>query len=166
MYNMDDIEDEVAFSRGMTNYEDFVISLMANKTAEQVDGTELTAEDIEKARHLSRNIRMFGKFDPDVIDQNYIKAVAEGDPLAKEYEAEKEYLEKHGEDSFDMTCPPQDIYDEGEYDGRDDDFIAGITSGRGSRFAEPDRAVEEPDAELEPGEEINQAELDMYMKFQ
>lgn len=36
---MDDIEDEVAFSREITNYEDFVISLMANKTAEQVDST-------------------------------------------------------------------------------------------------------------------------------
>ena len=91
--------------------------------------------------------------------------MVEGDPLAKEYEAEKEYLEKHGEDSFDMACLPQDIYYEGEYDGRDDGFIADIASGRGSRFMKPDRAIEEQDVELKPGEEISQDEFGLYMKF-
>ena len=36
-----DEEDEEKLTRSVVEYEDFIVSLIANKTAEQVDGTEL-----------------------------------------------------------------------------------------------------------------------------
>ena len=157
---MTDEDDEIKLTNAETAYEDYVISLIQGKTAEQVDDTEFTPDQIERARHYARQVRMFGRLDPDELEQNYFEEVVKNGPDAHEFEAEIEYRKKYGEDP--MPDPSKLYVDRpcqcDEYDGRDDDFIAGIISGH--------RAVEEPDAELEPGEEINQAEFDMYMKFQ
>jgi hypothetical protein len=156
---MTDEYDEIKRTNAEIAYEDYVISLMQGKTAEQVDDTKFTPDQIERARHYARQVRMFGRLDPDELEQNYFEEIVKNGPNAHEFEAEMEYRKKYGEDP--MPDPSKLYVDRpcqcDEYDGRDDGFIAGIISGY--------RAVEEPDAELKPGEEINQTELDMYMKF-
>lgn len=68
---------------------------------------------------------MFGRLDPDKLEQNYLEEVVKNGPDAHEFEAEMEYRKKYGEDpmqdssKFYVDRPCQ--YD--EYDGRDDDFI-------------------------------------------
>ena len=91
-------EDEMKFTNAETAYEDYVISLIHGKTAEQVDDTELTTDQIEKARHYARQVRMFGRLDPDELEQNYFEEVVKNGPNAHEFEAEIEYRKKYGED--------------------------------------------------------------------
>ena len=91
-------EDEMKFTNAETAYEDYVISLIQGKTAEQVDDTELTPDQIEKAGHYARQVRMFGRLDPDELEQNYFEEVVKNGPNAHEFEAEIEYRKKYGED--------------------------------------------------------------------
>lgn len=91
-------EDEMKFTNAETAYEDYVISLIQGKTAEQVDDTELTPDQIETARHYARQVRMFGRLDPDELEQNYFEEVVKNGPNAHEFEAEIEYRKKYGED--------------------------------------------------------------------
>lgn len=104
-----------------------MISLMQGKTAEQVDDTEFTPDQIERARHYARQVRMFGRLDPDELEQNYLEEVAKNGPDAHEFEAEMEYRKKYGEDPADL---PKFYVDRprqcDEYDGRDDDLIREI----------------------------------------
>lgn len=121
-------EDENRLAAAWAAYEDYVISLMQGKTAEQVDSIELTPDQVEQARHYARQVRMFGRLDPDELEQNYFEEVVKNGPNAHEFEAEMEYRKKYGED------PPPDIpklYVDrprqcDEYDGRDDDLIREI----------------------------------------
>ena len=122
-------EDEMKFTNAETAYEDYVISLIQGKTAEQVDDTELTPDQIEKAGHYARQVRMFGRLDPDELEQNYFEEVVKNGPNAHEFEAEMEYRKKYGEDS--TPGPSKQLYADwpcqcDEYDGRDDDFIQEI----------------------------------------
>lgn len=47
-------EDEMKLTNAEKAYEDYVISLMQNKTAEQIDDMEFTPDQIERARHYER----------------------------------------------------------------------------------------------------------------
>lgn len=47
-------EDEIKLNNAEKAYEDYVISLMQDKTAEQIDDMEVTPDQIEKARHYAR----------------------------------------------------------------------------------------------------------------
>lgn len=121
-------EDEMKFTNAEKAYEDYVISLMQGKTAEQVDDTEFTQDQLEKAGHYARQIRMFGRLDPDELEQNYFEEIVKNGPDAHEFEAEIEYRKKYGED---LTLdPPKPCVDRpcqcDEYDGRDDYFIQEI----------------------------------------
>lgn len=122
---MTDEDDEIKLTNAETAYEDYVISLMQGKTAEQVDDTKFTSDQIERARHYARQVRMFGRLDPDELEQNYFEEVVKNGPDAHEFEAEMEYRKKYGEDP--MLDSSKIYVDEScrcdEYDGRDDDFI-------------------------------------------
>lgn len=123
-------EDEERLTRGVVEYEDFVVSLIANKTAEQVDRTELDAEMLDHAGHFRRAAKMPGRLDSDEFSQNYLKACAEGGPDAAEYEREAEYREKYRHRPyFNFEYAPGELDDSGEYDGRDDAAIAEIADG-------------------------------------
>ena len=121
-------EDEMKFTNVEIAYENYVISLMQGKTAEQVDDTEFTLDQIERAGHYARQIRMFGKLDPDELEQNYLEEVVKNGPDVRQFEAEIEYRKKYGEDP--MPDPSKPCVDRpcqcDEYDGRDDDFIQEI----------------------------------------
>ena len=91
-------EDEIKLTNAETAYEDYLISLMQGKTAEQVDDMEFTPDQIERARHYARQVRMFGRLDPDELEQNYFEEVVKNGPNAHEFEAEIEYRKKYGED--------------------------------------------------------------------
>ena len=71
---------------------------------------------------------MFGRLDPDELEQNYFEKVVKNGPNAHEFEAEIEYRKKYGEDP--MPDPSKPCVDRpcqcDEYDGRDDDFIQEI----------------------------------------
>lgn len=41
---------------------------------------------------------MFGRLDPDELEQNYFEEVVKNGPNAHEFEAEMEYRKKYGED--------------------------------------------------------------------
>ena len=41
---------------------------------------------------------MFGRLDPDELEQNYFEEVVKNGPNAHEFEAEIEYRKKYGED--------------------------------------------------------------------
>ena len=119
-------EDEEKLTRSIAEYEDFIVSLIANKTAEQVDETELDEEILDHAKHFRRAVRLSGKLDGE-ISQNYLKACAEGSPDAAEYEQEIEYTEKYRHRPyFNFEYAPGELDDSGEYDGRDDVAIAEI----------------------------------------
>ena len=91
-------EDEMKLTNAEMAYEDYVISLMQGKTAEQIDDTEFTPDQRERARHYARQVRMFGRLDPDELEQNYFEEVVKNGPNAHEFEAEMEYRKKYGED--------------------------------------------------------------------
>jgi len=95
---MMDENDELKLTQAEMAYEDYVISLIAGKTAEQVDGIELTPEQAEKGGHYARNVRMFGRLDPEDFERNYLEEVVRNGPDAGEFEAEAEYRRKYGED--------------------------------------------------------------------
>ena len=61
-------EDEMKLTNAEKTYEDYVISLMQDKTAEQIDDTEFTQDQLERARHYARQVRMFGRLDPDELE--------------------------------------------------------------------------------------------------
>lgn len=121
---MMDEDDEIKLTNAEMAYEDYVVSLIAGKTAEQVDEMKLTPEQMERGRHYARHVRMFGRLEPEDLEQNYFEEVVKNGPDAREFEAELEYRKKYGEDPPDRSKP----YAGGtcqcsEYDGRDDDFI-------------------------------------------
>lgn len=69
---------------------------------------------------------MFGRLDPDELEQNYFEEVVKNGPDAHEFEAEMEYRKKYGEDL--TPGPSKQLYADwpcrcDEYDGRDDDLI-------------------------------------------
>lgn len=71
-------------------------------------------------------MQMFGRLDPDELEQNYFEEVVKNGPNAHEFEAEIEYMKKYGEDL--TPGPSKQLYADwpcqcDEYDGRDDDFI-------------------------------------------
>ena len=122
-------EDEMKLTNAEKAYEDYVISLMQGKTAEQIDDIEFMPDQLEKARHYARQIRMFGRLDPDELEQNYLEEVVKNGPDVRQFEAEIEYRKKYGEDQTpgsskqlyaDWPCQRD------EYDGRDDEFIQEI----------------------------------------
>lgn len=91
-------EDEMKLTNAEMAYEDYVISLMQGKTAERVDDMEFTPDQIERAKHYARHVRMFDRLDPDELEQNYFEEVVKNGPNAHEFEAEIEYRKKYGED--------------------------------------------------------------------
>ena len=122
-------EDEMKCTNVEKAYEDYVISLMQGKTAEQIDDMEFTQDQLERAGHYARQIRMFGRLDPDELEQNYFEEVVKNGPNAHEFEAEIEYRKKYKEDQ--MPGPSKQLYADrpcqcDEYDGLDYDFIQEI----------------------------------------
>ena len=122
-------EDEMKLTNAELAYEDYVIQLIQGKTAEQVDDTEFTQDQLEKARHYTRQVRMFGRLDPDELEQNYFEEVVKNGLDVRQFEAEMEYRKKYGEDP--MPGPSKQLYADwlcqcDEYDGRDDNFIQEI----------------------------------------
>ena len=72
---------------------------------------------------------MFGRLDPDELEQNYFEEVVKNGPNANEFEAEIEYRKKYGEDP--TSGSSKQLYADwpcqcDEYDGRDYDFIQEI----------------------------------------
>ena len=47
-------EDEMKLTNVEKAYEDYVISLMQDKTAEQIDDMEFTPDQLERAGHYAR----------------------------------------------------------------------------------------------------------------
>ena len=47
-------EDEMKLKNKKKAYEDYVISLMQDKTAEQIDDMEFTPDQLERAGHYAR----------------------------------------------------------------------------------------------------------------
>lgn len=160
-----DEEDEEKLTRSIVEYEDFIVSLIANKTAEQVDETELDQERLDHAGHFRRVVKMFGKLDSDELSQNYLKACAEGSPDAAEYEREAEYKEKYGHRPyFNFEYAPGELDDSGEYDGRDDAAIAEIADGmRKKRKVEEEAEEAEKDIQVE--DPLDEDELAAYGKL-
>jgi len=155
-----DEDDEMKLTRAETAYEDYVISLIAGKTAEQVDETEFTPEQIEHAGHYARNVKMFGKLNnPEDFERNYLEEVVMNGPDIREFEAEMEYRTKYGEGSrscFSEICADAPCLC-GEYDGRDDEFIREMLKG-----AEATDYMQEDDIQLAPDEEISPEEIETY----
>lgn len=122
---MIDEESEIKLINTETAYEDYVISLMQDKTAEQVDDTEFTSDQIERARHYARQVRMFDRLDPGELEQNYFEEVVKNGPDVHEFEAEMEYRKKYGEDPMPdhSNLYIDRPYQFEEYDGRDDNLI-------------------------------------------
>ena len=122
---MMDEDDEIKLTNAEMAYEDYVVSLIAGKTAEQVDETKLTPEQIERGGHYARHVRMLGRLEPEDLEQNYFEEVVKNGPDAREFEAELEYRKKYGEDLPPGRSKPHadGTRQCGEYDGRDDDFI-------------------------------------------
>lgn len=73
-------EDEMKLTNVEIAYEDYVISLMQDKTAEQIDDMEFTPDQLERAGHYARQMRMFGRLDPDELEQNYLEEVVKNGP--------------------------------------------------------------------------------------
>lgn len=73
-------EDEMKLTNVEIAYEDYVISLMHDKTAEQIDDMEFTPDQLERAGHYARQVRMFGRLDPDELEQNYLEEVVKNGP--------------------------------------------------------------------------------------
>ena len=153
-------ENEMKFTKAETAYEDYVISLMQGKTAEQIDDTEFTPDQLEKARHYARQVRMFGRLDPDELEQNYFEEVVKNGPDVRQFEAEIEYRKKYGEDPMldssrlyaDRPCQCD------EYDGRDDNFIQEIL--KCMKDADYQNAAN--DVQLVSDEEIPSSEAGIY----
>ena len=146
-------EDEMKLTNAEIAYEDYVISLMQGKTAEQVDDTEFTQDQLEKAGHYARQVRMFGRLDPDELEQNYFEEVVKNGPDVRQFEAEIEYRKKYGEDS--TLGPSKQLYADrhcrcDEYDGRDDNFIQEILKYMKTQ----DRLETDDDVQLNLDEEI------------
>lgn len=110
-------------------YENLVISLIAGKTAEEVDLFNPDQETLEHAGHFYRQINMGEQLNPDNISENYFKEIVINGPNIKKFEHEIEYLKKYnGQDNMlikpILCCDiPISCY---EYDGRDDIFIQDI----------------------------------------
>lgn len=153
-------EDEMKLTNAEKTYEDYVISLMQDKTAEQIDDMEFTQDQLERARHYARQVRMFGRLDPDELEQNYLEEVVKNGPDAHEFEAEMEYRKKYVEDPMlDFSKPYVDRpcqYD--EYDGRDDDLIREMLK----RMKDIDYPNADNDVQLAPDEEIQPSEAGIY----
>ena len=160
-----DEEDEEKLTRSIVEYEDFIVSLIANKTAEQVDRTELDQERLDHAGHFRRAVKMFGKLDSDELGQNYLKACAEGSPDAAEYEREVEYREKYRHRPyFNFEYAPGELDDSGEYDGRDDAAIAEIADGMRNKRKVEEKA-EEAEEDVQVEDPLGEDELAAYGKL-
>ena len=150
-------EDEMKLTNAEIAYENYVISLMQGKTAEQVDDMEFTPDQLERAGHYARQILMFGRLDSDELEQNYFEEVVKNGPDVRQFEAEMEYRKKFGEDPTPSSS--KQLYADwpcqcDEYDGRDDDFIHEILKCmKNIDYPNADNDVQfAPDEEIQPSE--------------
>lgn len=94
--------------------EDFVAGIIAGMDAEDADAFIASSDFARHAAHFARMSKLGRRADAGRVAAEYLKAVAEDDPDADELEKELGYE------------PPasSEGTGSGEYDGRDDEFIA------------------------------------------